>query len=71
MQNWALPEIDLELCNRCGDCVTQCPAHVVEMGTEGPFFARPADCTYCALCEALCHQGAVTCMYEIVWKEDV
>jgi len=37
------------------------------MGTDGPFIARVADCTYCALCDALCPQGAITCTYEIVW----
>jgi ferredoxin len=42
----------------------------VEMGSEGPFIARPADCTYCALCDAICSQGAITCTYEIVWEMD-
>lgn len=67
MDNWALPEIDLLRCNRCGACVEQCPGSAVEMGTEGPFIVRPADCTYCAQCEALCPQGAIACTYEIVW----
>jgi formate hydrogenlyase subunit 6/NADH:ubiquinone oxidoreductase subunit I len=39
------------------------------MGEQGPIFARPADCTYCALCDAICPQGAITCAYEIVWGE--
>ena len=63
MQNWALPEINLLLCNQCGDCVEQCPTYKAEMGPGGPFIARPADCTHCALCP----QGAITCAYEIVW----
>ena len=67
MEDWALPEIDLELCTRCGNCVEQCPTGAVEMGTDGPFIARVADCSYCALCDALCPQGAITCTYEIVW----
>jgi formate hydrogenlyase subunit 6/NADH:ubiquinone oxidoreductase subunit I len=40
------------------------------MGLEGAFIARPADCTYCALCDAICSQGAITCTYEIVWGMD-
>jgi formate hydrogenlyase subunit 6/NADH:ubiquinone oxidoreductase subunit I len=39
------------------------------MGADGPFIARAADCTYCALCDGVCPQGAITCTYEIVWGE--
>ena len=67
MRDWALPEIKLLLCDRCGACVEQCPGGAVEMGSEGPYFARPAECTYCALCEGVCPQHAITCAYEIVW----
>jgi len=67
MERWALPEIDLERCDRCGRCVEECPAGAVEMGPEGPFIARPEDCTYCAQCDAICPQGAITVSYEIVW----
>ncbi len=62
-----LPEIDLSRCNRCGACIAQCPGRAVEMGAEGPYIARPADCTYCALCDTLCPQNAITCSYEIIW----
>jgi NAD-dependent dihydropyrimidine dehydrogenase PreA subunit len=67
MEEWALPEINLLLCTRCGICVERCPTDAAEMGAEGPFIARPDDCTYCALCDAICPQGAITCAYEIVW----
>jgi MinD superfamily P-loop ATPase len=67
MEDWALPEINLALCNRCGACVAECPTGAVEMGPEGPFIARPVDCTYCTRCEAICPQRAITCTYEIVW----
>jgi MinD superfamily P-loop ATPase len=67
MNDWVLPEINLELCDRCGDCVARCPAGAVEMGAGGPFFVRPASCTYCAVCEVVCPHGAITCAYEIVW----
>ena len=69
-ENWALPEINLQRCIRCGTCVARCPTGAVEMEPEGPFIARPADCTYCALCDAICSQGAITCTYEIVWEMD-
>lgn len=64
---WALPEIDLERCDRCGRCVELCPTGAAEMGPRGPFIARPADCTFCTACESVCPQGAITCHFEIVW----
>ena len=67
MEDWALPEINLEICDRCGTCVEQCPTGAVEMGPEGPLIVHEANCTYCALCDAICPRGAITCAYEIVW----
>ena len=68
MEEWALPEIDLSLCNRCGACVEHCPPQAVEMSPDGPVIARPQDCTYCAVCDAICPQEAITCAFEIVWE---
>jgi len=67
LEDWALPQINLRLCKRCGTCVEECPTSAVEMGADGPIIARPKDCTYCALCESNCPQHAVSCAYEIVW----
>jgi ferredoxin len=69
MESWALPEINLLLCDRCGICVERCPTDAVEMGPRGPSIVRPADCTYCAQCDAICPQSAITCVYEIVWEQ--
>lgn len=67
MENWAVPEINLERCDRCGRCIEHCPTGAVEMGSGGPFVARPADCTYCARCDAICPRDAITCTFEIIW----
>jgi NAD-dependent dihydropyrimidine dehydrogenase PreA subunit len=72
MEDWALPEINLLLCNRCGDCIEQCPPGAMEMGSDGPFIAQPADCIYCALCDAVCPQGAIIYTCEIIpWDGDL
>lgn len=67
MSDWALPEIDLGRCDRCGQCVEQCPTGAVEMAAAGPIIARPMDCSYCTACESVCPQEAIRCGYEIVW----
>jgi len=69
MSEWVLPEIDLTRCTRCGTCVEHCPTQAVEMGADGPVIVRPADCTYCTACEALCPERAILCPFEIMWEE--
>ena len=66
-RTWALPHIDLVLCDRCGKCVEWCPTNAVEMMPEGPSIRRPTDCTFCTTCEQVCPQGAISCSFEIVW----
>ena len=68
MEECALPHINLEKCTQCGTCVEQCPGHAVEMTAAGPSFVQPLNCTYCALCEDVRPQGAITCTYVIVWE---
>ncbi|NLE44396.1 MAG: 4Fe-4S binding protein [Chloroflexi bacterium] len=70
MGEWALPEINLEKCNRCGACIEVCPTSAVEMGPRGPFFVRPRVCTFCTECEPVCLQGAITCAFGVVWEEE-
>ena len=66
VSDWALPTIDLELCNRCELCVTHCPTHAVEMSGGHPRLVRPQDCSYCGDCEEICTKGAIALEYEIV-----
>jgi ferredoxin len=70
MAEWALPHINLDLCNQCGTCADRCPSHAVEMTARGPSFVQPRNCTYCAQCEDVCPQGAITCTYVIVWDSE-
>jgi formate hydrogenlyase subunit 6/NADH:ubiquinone oxidoreductase subunit I len=67
MDEWVVPNVDLGLCTLCGECVSRCPEHAVEMTAEGPNFSAPESCTYCGVCEDLCPEGAIARTYVIVW----
>lgn len=66
MSATALPEIDLEKCTGCGDCVELCPTKAVELVKGVPVIARPQECNYCTDCEAFCPPGAIRCPFEIL-----
>ena len=68
---WALPDVDLAMCTRCGVCVVRCPADAVVLADAGPIFVRPEACTYCGVCEAVCPEGAVQLGYTITWDSSL
>ena len=54
-------EIDFERCKACELCVPVCPRNCIEMGSginrqgfAAAVFARPGDCTGCAVCAENC-----------------
>ena len=53
--------IDIEKCNRCGQCVRICPQDVLRINeeTRRPVIAYLSDCQSCLLCELYCPQGAI------------
>jgi len=53
-------QIDLELCDGCGDCVEQCPMHVFQMVDNKPQAVNEDDCMACCLCETVCPKLAIT-----------
>jgi len=64
-----LPQINLELCTRCGICVDTCPSEAVALVGGQPVIVHPKDCGYCGDCEELCPEGAISLSYEIVFAE--
>ncbi len=64
--NLAIPEIDLDKCDGCGDCVELCPSGAVTLVNGKAVVARLEDCNYCMDCEAICPYGAIRCPFEIV-----
>ena len=60
-----MPEIDVELCTLCGDCVTGCPQGAAEI-VEGRVVLDEEGCVYCGSCEDICPEGAIALPYDIV-----
>jgi len=59
---WAIQEHDfIETCNRCGECVKQCPVNIIQLA-DGGFpemnFSK-SGCDFCEVCAAVCLPGAI------------
>ena len=70
MEDWMLPVIQLDRCNKCGLCVKYCPTQAVEMANIEPnglqpVIVRAQDCVYCGACEEICPVHAIGLTYEI------
>ena len=68
MIEMSLPSINFSLCNRCGQCVSQCPENTLKMTVQGPAFIDPVNCTYCGTCEHLCPTGAIRAPLQVSWR---
>lgn len=49
-----------DVCVSCGACVPVCPAGVHQMGPDGHFVDRSADCVGCRACEEACLYNALS-----------
>ena len=73
----SLPQLDKQLCNRCGLCIDVCPCGSVELQEKSVLFTCPETCasettTTCdcgCLCEEVCPTGAISVAFEIVLGE--
>ena len=54
------PQVNSELCNRCGRCVAVCSLDVLEMGESCPAATGSAPCFRCGHCVAVCPSGAIS-----------
>lgn len=52
------PEIDLQKCTRCEECVKRCPASAIKVMEESIGF-NIDECIFCSLCEDICPEGAI------------
>ncbi len=69
MEPIPLPEINDQLCDGCGQCVTICPEQVLVLVDSRPRLTSVDGCAYCGDCEQVCPPGAIALSYEIVIGE--
>lgn len=71
MSEWTqwLPQINLDACTTCGDCVEVCPTRVLATEDGRLVVAEPESCTYCGWCEGICPEEAITLPYQIVLND--
>ena len=59
---WALPEnAFVDICTRCGDCITRCPTGILISGDGGypTLDFQRGECTFCADCVQVCRPQAL------------
>ncbi len=61
-----VPQINRQLCTRCGDCMAACPGGALSMSVAGEVELDLERCAYCADCEDVCPVGAITLPFDIV-----
>lgn len=54
------PEIDIEKCVGCGECVEVCPTEVYELIDEKSVPVNADECLGCESCIEVCEQDAIT-----------
>lgn len=64
-----LPQINVDLCNGCGECVEVCPTDVLALVHSLAIVVQPAACDYCTLCESICPVAAIALPYQVVLRQ--
>ena len=72
-----MPQLNEQLCSRCGLCISVCPCGSADLGERGVIFACPDHCTSSkgetcdcgSVCEEVCPTGAISVAFEIVLGE--
>lgn len=54
------PEVDVEKCTGCGNCVEVCPVDVFEIQDDKSVVVNADECLECESCIEACDQGAIT-----------
>ena len=54
------PEVNIETCTGCGECVDICPVDVYEIQGEKSVTVNADECIGCESCIEVCEQEAIT-----------
>jgi NAD-dependent dihydropyrimidine dehydrogenase PreA subunit len=54
------PEVDIEKCTGCGECVDICPVDVFEIQDEKSVPVNADECVGCESCIEVCEHEAIT-----------
>ncbi len=65
-----MPTVDASLCDGCGQCMVACHGGAIVPAEGKVKIVETKECDYCAVCEAVCTQHAITCCYVIVSGEE-
>ena len=66
-----MPQIDIDLCTGCGDCIIACPTDALALVSGTAVLAEPDACNYCGECESICPVEAIALPYQIVIEAEV
>ena len=55
-----VPTCDSTLCTSCGDCVTACSTHALDLDKRGHVLVEAAYCSNCGFCADACPEGALS-----------
>ena len=67
MSEWLV--IDQEKCQGCGLCVSICGCGALVLVSGKITVVKDIDCDWCTICEAVCPNGTISCLFEIVIEE--
>lgn len=62
------PEIQTDLCAKCGDCAKNCPPKVIRMGKDRTPVIDYKGCIRCFCCQELCSHNAIKIYRNILSK---